>query len=104
MKYRLPKHCRAVVHEGVTLEAGPEGSVEAPEAAAPALLAHGVVPWLAAASPRAAARALPALGDVDALSRTALADALSLLGHKTLPTSTEELRRALRRALVTRLS
>ncbi len=97
MKYRLPKHCARVVHDGAVLEAAPDGSLEAAEASAPALLAHGVVPWTegrrAADSPR------PHLGEVETMSRNALVQALTGLGQTALPTSTDDLRRALRRAL-----
>ncbi len=97
MKYRLPKNCARVVHDGALLEAAPDGSVEAEEASAPALLAHGVVPWTDAH--RAADPPRPRLGEVETMSRHAMIQALTALGHTSLPTSTDELRRALRRAL-----
>ncbi len=102
MRYRLPNDCCAVVHEGTMLTAAADGSIEAAEEAAPALLAHGVEPWSAPTSPQPAAPPLPCLGEIETMSRGALADALTALGHKALSTSTEDMRRTLRRALVAR--
>lgn len=102
MKYRLPQHCSAIVVEGEALAVAPDGSVEATEASIAALLAHGATPWREAAPGVPVSRSLPALGEIDALSRSALANALTALGHRSLPTSTEELRRTLRRALAAR--
>jgi hypothetical protein len=103
MKFRAPPHCRVVIHGGTPLAVAPDGSIEAPEAEAALLLAHGITPW-APAVPPAGTPSRP-LGDraIEAMSRAAVIAALANLGRTTSPsTRTAELRRTLRQALAAR--
>ncbi|WP_158810112.1 hypothetical protein [Beijerinckia sp. L45] len=99
MKFRTPPHCRLVIHGGVTLAVAADGSIEAPEADAAHLLAHGVEPW-APTAPKAETPPLPSVREIDAMSRGAVIASLVGLGRAASPsTRTAELRRALRQAV-----
>jgi hypothetical protein len=103
MKFRAPPHCCVVSHGGTPLAVAPDGSIEAPEAEAALLLAHGITPW-APAAPPASPLARP-LSDraIEVMSREAVIAALATMGRAPSPsTRTAELRRTLRLALAAR--
>jgi hypothetical protein len=90
MRFKVPPNCSAVTHGGATHTVSAEGAIEADGAAAPLLLAHGILPW-----PEADEAAAPSAPT----TRETLVAALAAAGVAgPYPKTLAALRRALRAA------